>query len=41
MRFSGRMERSRWNPAIHVNQVGYMPDGVKRGQVGCYLGSLV
>jgi hypothetical protein len=30
----------RWNPMIHVNQVGYMPDFPKKAQVGYYLGSL-
>lgn len=30
----------RVGPAIHVNQVGYMPDGPKAGVVGHYLGTL-
>ncbi|HZQ45674.1 MAG TPA: glycoside hydrolase family 9 protein, partial [Verrucomicrobiae bacterium] len=30
----------RWNPAIHVNQVGYLPELPKKAMVGWYLGSL-
>jgi len=30
----------RFNPAIHVNQVGYMPANTKKAMVGYYLGSL-
>jgi hypothetical protein len=30
----------RFNPAIHVNEVGYMPNGPKKAMVGYYLGSL-
>lgn len=30
----------RFNPAIHVNQVGYMPSGPKKAMVGYYLGSM-
>jgi hypothetical protein len=30
----------RWNPMIHVNQVGYLPGLPKKAQVGYYLGSL-
>ena len=30
----------RWNPAIHVNQTGYLPDAPKIAMVGYYLGSL-
>ena len=30
----------RWSPAIHVNQVGYLPGSQKRAMVGYYLGSL-
>jgi uncharacterized protein (TIGR02597 family) len=34
------MNSMRWNPALHVNQVGYMPDSAKKAMVGYYLGSL-
>jgi hypothetical protein len=30
----------RYNPALHVNQVGYMPSFPKKAMVGYYLGSL-
>lgn len=30
----------RWSPAIHVNQVGYVPSFPKKAMVGYYLGSL-
>jgi hypothetical protein len=30
----------RFNPAIHVNQAGYMPEASKKAMVGYYLGSL-
>jgi hypothetical protein len=30
----------RFNPAIHVNEVGYMPSYTKKAMVGYYLGSL-
>ena len=30
----------RWNPAIHVNEEGYVPAFVKKAKVGYYLGSL-
>jgi hypothetical protein len=30
----------RFNPAIHINEVGYMPGGPKKAMVGYYLGSL-
>src|SRR4051812_2365897 len=30
----------RFNPAIHVNEVGYMPNTTKKAMVGYYLGSL-
>jgi hypothetical protein len=29
----------RWNPAIHVNQTGYMPAYAKKAMLGYYLGS--
>src|SRR5439155_1458872 len=30
----------RWSPAIHVNQVGYLPGFSKKAMIGYYLGSL-
>lgn len=30
----------RFNPAIHVNQIGYMPAYVKKAMIGHYLGSM-
>lgn len=38
--FQTVMAPQRWSPAIHVNEVGYMPDFPKRAMVGGYLGSL-
>lgn len=38
--FSSVAEPLRFNPAIHVNQSGYMPTGPKKAMVGYYLGSL-
>jgi hypothetical protein len=38
--FKGRLEPLRWSPAIHINQVGYVPEFPKRAMVGFYLGSL-
>ena len=40
VRLRGQMERGRWNPAVHANQVGYLPEGPKRFALGFYLGSL-
>lgn len=40
MRFTNRMNDKRWSPAIHVNQVGYVPAFPKQAMVGYYLGSL-
>jgi hypothetical protein len=39
-RFAARAERLRWSPAIHVNEVGYVPAFPKRAMVGAFLGSL-
>lgn len=39
-RFVARANRLRLSPAIHVNQVGYIPEYEKKAMVGCYLGSL-
>ncbi len=38
--FESVTDPRRWSPAIHVNQVGYLPDGAKEAMVGYYLGSL-
>ncbi|HXT42255.1 MAG TPA: glycoside hydrolase family 9 protein [Candidatus Angelobacter sp.] len=38
--FVTTMDPLRFNPAIHVNQVGYVPSFPKRAMVGYYLGSL-
>ena len=38
--FSGRVEPLRFNPAIHVNQVGYGTTYPKKAIVGFYIGSL-
>lgn len=37
--FEARMDVMRFNPAIHVNQVGYEADFPKRAMIGYYLGS--
>lgn len=38
--FTAAVEPLRFNPAIHVNQVGYAPEFPKRAMIGYYLGSL-
>lgn len=38
--FTAKAAPLRWSPAIHVNQVGYMPGLPKKATVGFYLGSL-
>jgi hypothetical protein len=38
--FSAKAGPLRWNPAIHVNEVGYLPTQSKKAMVGFYLGSL-
>ena len=40
LKFQARMEPLRWSPAIHANQVGYVPGFPKKAMVGYYLGSL-
>jgi hypothetical protein len=40
MQFIAQEETYRYSPAIHVNQVGYMPNYPKKAMVGYYLGSL-
>lgn len=40
MTFSASMAPLRWSPAVHVNQVGYLPAYPKKAMVGFYLGSL-
>ena len=39
-RLRARMDPLRFSPAIHVNQVGYVPSFPKKAMVGFYLGSL-
>ncbi|HLM74299.1 MAG TPA: cellulase N-terminal Ig-like domain-containing protein, partial [Polyangiaceae bacterium] len=39
-RFEAIADRDRVSPAIHVNQIGYLPEGPKKAVVGHYLGSL-
>jgi hypothetical protein len=38
--FTASTDPFRFNPAIHVNQTGYLPQGPKKAMVGYYLGSL-
>lgn len=38
--FTAMVDPLRRNPAIHVNQVGYMPQYPKKAMVGYYLGSM-
>jgi len=38
--FVTTMERHRFSPAIHVNQVGYLPSYPKKAIIGYYLGSV-
>jgi hypothetical protein len=40
MTFTALADSMRWSPAIHVNQVGYLPAFSKKAMVGYYLGSL-
>ena len=40
IQYSAVVETRRYNPAIHVNQVGYGPGLSKKAMVGYYLGSL-
>jgi hypothetical protein len=40
MTFTASADAMRWSPAIHVNQVGYLPAFSKKAMVGYYLGSL-
>jgi len=40
MTFVDTADPLRWSPAIHVNQVGYMPGKAKVAMVGYYLGSM-
>jgi hypothetical protein len=40
LRYEAVFERAQLSRAIHVNQVGFMPDGPKTAMVGFYLGSL-
>ena len=38
--FTSTADPLRFNPAIHVNQVGYMPNHPKKAAIGYYLGSM-
>ncbi|HWD91995.1 MAG TPA: glycoside hydrolase family 9 protein [Verrucomicrobiae bacterium] len=38
--FAGKADPLRYSPAIHVNQVGYLPAQSKKAMVGFYLGNL-
>src|SRR5262249_15824985 len=38
VQFATTMDRLRYNPAIHVNQEGYVPAFPKKGSVGYYAG---
>ncbi len=40
MLFQATVEPQRWSPALHVNQVGYLPSAAKTAMVGYYLGDL-
>src|SRR5205807_1144798 len=40
IRFTDANTRLRFSPAIHVNQVGYVPQFSKQAMVGYFLGSL-
>src|SRR5882724_11365448 len=40
IQFSAKSAPFRWNPALHVNQTGYLPNGPKQAMAGYYLGSL-
>jgi len=40
LEFTIKAEPTRWSPAIHVNQTGYLPAYSKKAMVGYYLGSL-
>ena len=38
--FRAANDPSRWSPALHVNQTGYLANSGKKGMVGFYLGNL-
>ncbi len=38
--FTAKVDPLRWSPAIHVNEVGYVPAFSKKAMVGFYLGNL-
>src|SRR5258706_9070533 len=38
--FAAKMDNLRWSPAVHVNQLGYLPTARKKALAGFYLGSL-
>jgi len=39
MVFSATYDANRYSPALHVNQVGYLPHSTKKAQAGYYMGS--
>jgi hypothetical protein len=39
-RLNAKCDPLRWSPAIHVNEIGYLPEFTKKAMVGYYLGSL-
>lgn len=40
IQFTAQADPSRWSPAIHVNQEGYMPAYSKKAMVSYYIGSM-
>lgn len=38
--FAAKNDPYRWSPALHVNQVGYVPGFPKKAMIGFYMGSL-
>jgi hypothetical protein len=40
MRFTATVDPQRWSPAVHVNQVGYVPAFPKKAIIGYYLGTM-
>ncbi len=40
LHFSATNAPTRWSPAVHANQTGYLPNESKEAMVGYYLGSL-
>jgi len=40
VQFIAQADPLRWSPALHVNQVGYLPSQAKKAMIGYYLGNL-